>query len=364
MLLLHEYGGGFGGAERYLQVLTQGFVESGLAVGAVVFAGDPSLAAGFVGAMEDAGAEQVWLHRYRSRPYEILRAVRRFRPDVMHWNAVDPFAFRGGTMCLLPWGRPSVLTDHLPMLRTGPHWETTRRIVNRRLPAVIVVGEQGAAAAREHWPSPPRLKVIVNGVRTEGVGRVRSAPEADPLHLAFVGRLADQKNPMFALDVVAALLARGVDTTLTIAGDGELRDALERRLAGDDALRGAVRMAGFVEDTSGLMREAALYLAPSRYEGLPFTPLEAMATGAPLILSDIPPHVEIAALAGDAVRLVPEGDLDAWVAAVLDLRSDLPSASESALAGAGHFSVNRMVEATTRVYADVSDPAERSPRHA
>lgn len=348
VLLLHEYPGGFGGAERYLEVLASGLVARGIEVAAVVFAGSPADASGFVDRLRSAGAAPVSLHRFRSRPLPIARAVRRFRPDVLHWNGTDPFAFRGGLMTLLPWRRSSVLTDHLPMLRTGPHWETTRRLVNRVLPAVVVVGRAGEEAAREHWRRPPRLRVVANGVRT-GHGRLRTAADADPLHLVLVGRLTAQKNPLFVFDVVSALVDRGIDCRLTVVGDGDLRHEVDARAADDDR----VRCLGFVDDPTPALLEASVFVAPSRFEGLPFTPLEALAAGCPLVLSDIPPHAEIARTAGAASRLVATGDAGAWAEALVAVRDDLPAASAAALDAAEQFSMGRMVDQTVRLYGEV-----------
>lgn len=352
MLLVHEYPGGFGGAERYLDLLAGGLLERDVAVGAVVFAGDPGRASPFVDRLAATGVD-VSLHRWRAHPLPLARAVRRLSPDVIHWNAVDPFAFRGGLATLVPWGPPGVLTDHLPMLRTGPHWETTRRAVNRWLGAVIVVGEEGAVAAREHWTQIRRLRVVPNGVRT-GHGTLRQRSGRDPVHLLFAGRLTEQKDPLFCLDVLAAARASGIDSTLTYAGEGPLGDEIRATVRNDPSLGTGVAVLGFVEDTGAAMGGADVYLAPARYEGLPLTPLEAMASGLPLVLSDIPPHREIARRAEPgAVTVVPIGDVNAWTQALAALCDRLEDASRAALTSAARFSVDRMVEQTLDVYAEV-----------
>src|SRR5205085_680882 len=142
------------------------------------------------------------------------------------------------------WRRRSVLTDHLPMLRTGRHWETTRRRVNRAIGAVVVVGQESADAFHVHWGDDAPVVVVRNGVR------VPSAPLPDrtdgPPRLLFAGRLTDQKNPGFALDVLGALVTvAGLDVSMTVAGDGPLRTLVEAR-AGSSPIRGRVEVLGFV----------------------------------------------------------------------------------------------------------------------
>jgi glycosyltransferase involved in cell wall biosynthesis len=351
VLFLHEYPGGFGGAERYLEVLVQGLTARGVECGAVVWSAERAAGEAFVHRLGAAGAGEVDLHGGRSWPWPIVRRAR--AADVLHWNAVDPFAFRGGTWLLLPWGRPSVLTDHLPMLRTGPHWETTRRLVNRRVAAVIVVGEQGAAAARGHWPGLDRLEVIRNGVVLPATPATSERPAASGStgRLLLLGRLTEQKNPSFALDVLQRLVDDGADVTLRYAGEGPLRGELEARVA-DAGLQDRVSFAGFVAAPADALAAADVLLAPSTFEGLPFTPLEALAAGVPAVLSDIGPHQEIAA-AGTGAVIAPQGDTDAWAAAVRGLLADAPAGRERATAHAKAFSADAMVERTLAVYERV-----------
>jgi glycosyltransferase involved in cell wall biosynthesis len=67
------------------------------------------------------------------------------------------------------------------------------------------------------------------------------------------------------------------------------------------------------DETLGLMANAAVCVACSRFENLSRVPLEAMATGAPVICSDIPAHREIA---GDAALYYPVGDAPALSASI------------------------------------------------
>jgi glycosyltransferase involved in cell wall biosynthesis len=348
ILLLHEYPGGFGGAERYLELLAEALVAGGDEVAALVWSEDVPGAADLVRRLEPH-ADFVELRGHRSWPLAIARAARRWRPDVLHWNSVDPFAFRGASWTLLPWGRPSVLTDHLPMLRTGPHWETTRKVVNRRIGSIVVVGEEGATAARAHWRHLPRLDVITNGVRT-GAGRPRRAlAPGEAIRLLFVGRLTPQKDPAFAIDVLDRLRLDGLPAQLTIVGDGPERAEVEARLAQDGALRSAVELVGFVDDPSPYFAAASVLVLPSRFEGLPFTPLEALADGLPVVLSDLPPHREIASSGGGA-RVAPLDDVAGWAGTIVEVVASLDAVSRAALEHAEQFSSSVMVDRTRAVY--------------
>ena len=62
-------------------------------------------------------------------------------------------------------------------------------------------------------------------------------------------------------------------------------------------------------------REAAVALCPSRFEGFGLTPIEAVASGVPVVASDIPPHREFV---GHAARLVSGDDPSVWAGAIAE----------------------------------------------
>jgi glycosyltransferase involved in cell wall biosynthesis len=139
-----------------------------------------------------------------------------------------------------------------------------------------------------------RVVVVPNGVDTElfhpGPFDRRAARE-----LLFVGRLTAQKNVLTVVDAMAHLPS---DVTLRIVGDGELRDAVHRRIdelgLRNVVLEGRLTPAELAER----YRRATMLLMPSTHEGLPLVLLEAMSTGAPVICSALPELVETG---GDAV---------------------------------------------------------------
>ena len=98
-------------------------------------------------------------------------------------------------------------------------------------------------------------------------------------------------------------------------GAGEAEAALQARLAGDPALAARVRRLGRVSDAdlAGWLDLAAIVAVPSRYEGFGLPALEAMAAGVAVVAADSTALPEVV---GDAGRLVPPGDVDAWATAL------------------------------------------------
>lgn len=346
VLLLHEFGGPRGGAEVYLERLGRGIAATGGRVAALTFAGDAEAGRHHVEGFGPVEAEVV---AGRATPWRIAAAVRRHRPEILHWNFCDPFSFRGATFTMLPWGRPSVITDHLPMLTAGRHYETTRPLADRRLGAVIVVGQGAADAYREHWGSSPDPVVVPNGVPLPEEWAPRDAPERGaPLRLLFVGRLTDQKRPEVAVHALTELPA----ATLTVVGEGPLAGEL-RSLAQRLGVHERVILTGRSDEVGRLMADHHVMVAPAAWEGLPLTPIEAMATGLPVVASAIDPHLELADPERRAVELVDGTGASDWAAAVLRVTERLPAASSAARAHAAASSVEAMVERTIALHREV-----------
>jgi glycosyltransferase involved in cell wall biosynthesis len=132
-----------------------------------------------------------------------------------------------------------------------------------------------------------------------------------------VGRLVPEKAPEHLLAAFADVPG---DTRLVLAGGSshtdEYVDQLHRLAAADPR----VIMAGYVygADLEELYANAAVFVLPSLLEGLPLTLLEAASYGCSVVVSDIPPHVEVVGSSGPGARLFPAGDLPALTKALTE----------------------------------------------
>ena len=97
-----------------------------------------------------------------------------------------------------------------------------------------------------------------------------------------VGRLAAPKRPDLALRALARVRAQVPAAELHLAGEGPLEPEA-RALARELGIEEAVHFLGRRDDVAELLREAAVALLASDYEGSPLSVIEAMATGVPVV---------------------------------------------------------------------------------
>jgi glycosyltransferase involved in cell wall biosynthesis len=141
---------------------------------------------------------------------------------------------------------------------------------------------------------PVTVRVIPNGVDTTFFAPPRDQKHL-PLTLLFVGRLHWQKNVSALLSVLEVIRSRFVLPAIArVVGDGPERLHLEK-LAGQMRLDNAISFEGWLSraEIASAYRRAFLLVNLSRYEGMSNVVLEALASGLPVIGSNIPGNAEL-----------------------------------------------------------------------
>lgn len=155
----------------------------------------------------------------------------------------------------------------------------------------------GVAAGRfvfgDHIDAKPNFSVACNAVdagRFHPDATARAATRAawgitDTDRLAgFVGRLNHQKNPLFLMEVFAAMAAQDPHWKLLLVGTGEMEPEM-RAAAARRGLTDRVIFAGVQSDVPAFMNAFDLFLLPSNFEGSPVTLVEAQGCGVPCLAS-------------------------------------------------------------------------------
>ncbi len=271
------------------------------------------------------------------------------------------FATNPATVALLArsvGGPPFSMTVHGPdefdapaSLSLGPKVEASV--------FTVAISHYGAAQLRR-WVRPQawdKIEVIRCAVGPEWFEQATPI-DAESRQLVCVGRLTPQKGQLTLLEAMARVVRDHPDASLVLAGDGELRAPIERRIR-ELGLERQVTITGWVSEqrVRELLRGSRALVLPSAAEGLPVVLMEAMAMGRPVVTTYVAGIPELVT-DGRTGWLVPAGDaaaLEGAMRAVLDA-----SAAElEAVASAGREAVRRQHDLATEV-GKLAERIERS----
>ena len=137
--------------------------------------------------------------------------------------------------------------------------------------------------------------------------------------LVNVKRLHPLAGQRFLIDAMPEVLRSYPDTKLVICGSGPLHDELQNRI-NERGLSEQVTLLGRIDNRSiaTYCACADLFVLPSLLEACPTVAVEALACGTPVVSSDNPGGVELNALFGDDVRLVPRERVPDLAQAIID----------------------------------------------
>lgn len=260
---------------------------------------------------------------------------RRVRPDVVvsHVSLVSGLVLAVAASASVP-GRVARMHSagdgHGDNLRRRVQRGVLRAMLRRSATAVLAVSpavlDFAIPADRD-----ARHEVLGNGVDIE---RFRPDPERvdGPVHhpvLLHVGRAAPEKNRAFLLPVLThlkevapqarlVLVGPGGDTDLPTPGQGSLRDP-------------GVELIGERDDVEVVLAEADVLMLPSVWEGLPGVILEALASGIPVLATDLPTLRELSDHVVGISLLPLEAGPEAWAQRAFEL-AQLPSQARREMA--------------------------------
>ena len=358
----------YGGAERYLEILANGFDPREVAARVVLAreaALDPLAARLAARGLEVARLPQVPTMSSVGPFLSVLGHLAVHRTRILHFNLVDPRACNGAIVAARLAGHSSHRRDEpapaQPLRRPSDALAPSVRDEGHPAPRRRLGGERGGP--RRDRRRPRRISVIHNAAEDPGpvTPSRRAAARAvlgvrgrSPV-VGFAGRLVAQKDPGVFVDAAAQVATARGGARFVVIGDGPERAALEasaRRLGIADRITFLGHRADALELYAGL----DLLVLTSRYEGLPFTVLEAMGLGVPVVAPRIP-GMDEAVADGVTGRLVEVGQPRALGTAISDLlsRRELrESMGRAARARAlERFSPGDMVRKTVDLYRRV-----------
>ena len=311
-------------------------------------------------------------------------ALRKAGADLLHVQYTTPIP--GLCPC------PVVTTVHDITFKLFPEWygAKDRLLLNLTVPLALkqatriitVSNSSREDILKTYSVSPSKVVATPLGLPEEFVSEIERQKEVEvaepskrllekygvePPFVLSVGVLQPRKNNRLLIEAFAKAKTKfhlphklyfigklGWKTDLT-----ELKE-VARRNGGDEAVD-AIQFPGYVEDSDlpALYRTCDLFAHSALYEGFGIPPLEAMACGAPVLVSDAPALPEVV---GNAAKIVPSNDVDAWVEALGELLQNAElrkSYSERGKSRAKLFRWEDTAKQTLKVYLEAIETKAR-----
>src|SRR5687767_1209837 len=264
--------------------------------------------------------------------------LHREKPDVFHApHYVLPPAVRCRSVVTIHDCIHLMFPQYLPNRAAYAYAKASMWNAAKRSHRVLTVSETSKRDILHFFDIPPEKVVVVyNAIderfwvtpKEEDVARVRERYQLDHGFVLYVGNIKPHKNLVRLIEAFDELRRTGLeDLKLLIIGDEISKLPSLRRAVHSHKLHKHVRFLGFVSDGTLriLYRLASLFVFPSLYEGFGLPPLEAMASGTPVVASN---QSSLPEVTGDAAMLVDPYDVDSIVEGLRRVLSDPALAAE------------------------------------
>ena len=263
----------------------------------------------------------------------LIAALRDFfdrnRYDIVHVNSSNPYV--NACVAHVLKGRTVYIAHSHSTVASVPHGSSLKRLVksairawargyiSRRATALMACSvEAGAYLFGEKNLRSGKFRVINNAIDVTQYAYDpairRRQRDGDGTVVGYVGRLAEEKNPLFAIEVFKQIRARRGNAALWMVGEGELMDRARREIEAS-GLADRAWLPGRIDDVSAAMQGMDVLLFPSLYEGFGIVAVEAQCSGLPVLASDSVPAA--ANVAGLVTYLPLSKGPDAWAETAL-----------------------------------------------
>jgi glycosyltransferase involved in cell wall biosynthesis len=296
-------------------------------------------------------------------PYLLLRE----RPDVYHApHYVLPPAVPCRSVVTIHDCIHLMFPQYLPNRAAYAYAKALMWSAVRRSDRILTVSEASKRDILHYFNvSPDKIVVVYNAIderfavepSEDDLARVRERYQLDHGFVLYTGNIKPHKNLVRLIEAFEGLRKDGFDDLkLLFIGDEISKFPALRRAVHKHKLHKYVRFLGFVKDDTLaiLYRLAAVFVFPSLYEGFGLPPLEAMASGTPVVTSNLSSMPEVA---GDAAVLVDPYDPHSIKDGISRVLSDQALREELRARGlvrARDFSWERSVARTRQIYLEAA----------
>ena len=265
--------------------------------------------------------------------------------------------------------------QYLPNRLAFRYAKTSMAMAARHANRVLTVSETSKRDIMKFFGTPAeKIDVIYNAFDErfaadpdeEAVDRVRERFQLHHPFVLYAGNVKPHKNLERLIEAFHLVRSAGLDLKLVLIGDEISKYAALRRAVHKYQLHPHVRFLGYLpEETLAILyRLAGVFVFPSLYEGFGLPPLEAMASGTPVVTSNVSSLPEVT---GDAAVLVDPYNPSAIAEGIRRVLTDRSLSDElrrKGLARARQFSWETSVRRIRDIYREVAAVPNPAPATA
>lgn len=277
--------------------------------------------------------------------YKMISAIQKTKPDIVHGHI-------GGVGFAAMWAKifrkPLVITAHTkPEKAFTPKVEKqVRAALKAGKSKLVAVSEDNTNKLRKYFDLNEELcDCVNNGIDLDRFNR----KEHDGFTLIHVGRQDENKNQAALIRCFARLHEKDPNTKLLLLGDGDQHQKLIA-LAEELKVANAVTFTGNVPNTEDYYAVSDLYVQCSHREAMPLSVLEAMATGLPIVSTDVGGLSDVVQ---DNGILVPDNDEEALYQAIEQIYKQSPEETQKMRAASDRIVQNYSSKAMAQAYENI-----------
>ena len=286
MQIMPEFG--LAGAEIMCENLMYELVELGIEVVAISLYDFHSP---ITERLESNGIKVLYLNKKPGLDFSIIRKLKKVfkveKPDVIHTH-------RYVMQYSIPAAIFSKIKHRVHTIHNIAKKENTKiaRILNKlfykfaHVVPVALSEEIKKTVIKEYHLKEKNVPVILNGINLQKYSQKKDYNLHNPIKIIHVGRFSEQKNHIGLVWAFYNLHKEIPNTTLELVGDGEKKESISS-LVEQLGLKDSVHFLGLNSNVGALLFDSDIFVLPSLYEGIPMTIIEAMATGLPIIATNV-----------------------------------------------------------------------------
>lgn len=292
----------------------------------------------------------------------IRKLVKMIEPDVVHCHS-SKAGVLGRLAAKLGRVKTILYTPHAYAMQAMPTLKAKKllywgiELFFARIATTYTInvscGERDYALAHKLAHSSKHV-VIYNALTSdkEPQGKKPFDPPSGKAVIGCVSRMFVQKDPFFFLEVARACVLRREDVHFVWVGDGELMQEC-RQFVADKGIGDHVSLVGYREDIDAWLSVFDVFLSTAAYEGLPYTLVEALRAGLPIVATNVVGNNEVV-IHGENGFLFARGDVSDCIGYLDRLIDDEEEAKAISLANQKRFSaffhIDGMIETIEKLY--------------